>query len=96
MKETFKTEKYTAAIFFLVLDKILNKTVNVRFPSVLENRMKNDLSLIFYEWKCGSLKANHENPLFCAVTTCRESNMHYTQVMSILLPKTVKGTILWP
>lgn len=39
MKETFETEKYTA-VFFLILDKILNVSVNLRFPSALENSTK--------------------------------------------------------
>lgn len=49
-------------MFLQVLDKTMNTSVNLRFPSELENKMKNDLSLIFCEWKCRSLKANHEKP----------------------------------
>lgn len=55
-------------MFLLVLDKILNTSVNLRFPSEFENKMKNALSLIFGEWKCRSLKANNEKPTYCMLS----------------------------
>lgn len=90
MKETFKTEKYTADIFFLVLDKILNTSVNLRFPPALENRMKNNLSLIFYEWKYRSLKANNEKSTYFVLshlarkTTCIKHRLclYYTSQLA--------------